>query len=297
MTAISKTANKANFETGDRPTQTDFGNLIDSYTDYNELLTNIGTSAAAGSTGVIKVTSASGASFLPTGAFGENMLAVTTTAAATALLGLGTIGDMLKSTYDPANISQQLVGLTASQTLSNKTLSTGSSLDTNVTGVTQSVGDNSTKIATTAYADRVGAGTWASYTPTLIGQTNGLAFTNITTTGQYRTEGKQVRILIKSAVTGAPGTGTGYFVWSLPPGITVDTTAILGGGIQQNVCGTLLVFDTSTGTNRVGVTGYSSISAAIVAFSEASTTPASATVPITLASGDYVNLEVTLPIT
>lgn len=33
-------------------------------------------------------------------------------------------GDMLASTYDPANIAEQLVGLTATQTLSNKTLTT-----------------------------------------------------------------------------------------------------------------------------------------------------------------------------
>jgi hypothetical protein len=31
-------------------------------------------------------------------------------------------GDMLKSTYDPANIAQQVVGTTATQTLTNKTL-------------------------------------------------------------------------------------------------------------------------------------------------------------------------------
>lgn len=33
-------------------------------------------------------------------------------------------GDMLKSTYDPANISQQVVGTTANQTISGKTLTT-----------------------------------------------------------------------------------------------------------------------------------------------------------------------------
>ena len=36
--------------------------------------------------------------------------------------GGGGTGDMLKATYDPANIAQQLVGLTATQTLANKTL-------------------------------------------------------------------------------------------------------------------------------------------------------------------------------
>lgn len=40
---------------------------------------------------------------------------------ATGPAGSGS-GDMLKSTYDPANINQQLVGTTATQTLTNKTL-------------------------------------------------------------------------------------------------------------------------------------------------------------------------------
>ena len=40
-------------------------------------------------------------------------------------------GDMLASTYDPANISEQLVGINAAQTLANKTLETP-----DITGVT-----------------------------------------------------------------------------------------------------------------------------------------------------------------
>ena len=39
------------------------------------------------------------------------------------IAGTGANGDMLKATYDPANIQEQLVGLTAVQVLSNKTLS------------------------------------------------------------------------------------------------------------------------------------------------------------------------------
>jgi hypothetical protein len=37
-------------------------------------------------------------------------------------VGGGGSGDMLASTYDPANVSEQLTGLTATQTLTNKTL-------------------------------------------------------------------------------------------------------------------------------------------------------------------------------
>lgn len=55
-------------------------------------------------------------------------------------------GGMNPATYDPANIAQQLVGVSATQTLTNKTL-------TNCDATTQAPASNSTKIATTAYVD------------------------------------------------------------------------------------------------------------------------------------------------
>ncbi|MFN8929359.1 MAG: DUF2793 domain-containing protein [Alphaproteobacteria bacterium] len=64
-------------------------------------------------------------------------------------------GGMNPATYDPGNIAQQVVGTSATQTLTNKTLS---SCDAN----TQASGNNSTKIATTAYVDAaVSAGSGA----------------------------------------------------------------------------------------------------------------------------------------
>ncbi|MFZ4124582.1 MAG: DUF2793 domain-containing protein [Rickettsiales bacterium] len=63
-----------------------------------------------------------------------------------AIEALPASGDMLKATYDAANIAQQVVGTTATQTLTNKTL-------THCDATTQSAGNNSTKIATTAYVD------------------------------------------------------------------------------------------------------------------------------------------------
>lgn len=83
-------------------------------------------------------------------------------------------GDMLAATYDPAGIAQQLVGTSATQTLTNKTLTdatntfptfnqntTGTAanlsgtpaLPNGTTATTQSASDNSTKLATTAYTD------------------------------------------------------------------------------------------------------------------------------------------------
>tara|TARA_R100001510_G_C7549750_1_gene134023 strand:- start:101 stop:544 length:444 start_codon:yes stop_codon:yes gene_type:complete len=51
----------------------------------------------------------------------------------------------------PAGSDQEIVGTSATQTLTNKTIS-GGSISSTTTATTQSAGDNSTKIATTAFA-------------------------------------------------------------------------------------------------------------------------------------------------
>lgn len=61
------------------------------------------------------------------------------------VIGSSNIGDMSSSIYDIAAIQEQLVGINAVQTISNKTLSS------NTIATTQATGDNSTKPATTAY--------------------------------------------------------------------------------------------------------------------------------------------------
>lgn len=52
---------------------------------------------------------------------------LTTSGSEVTIATSGGSGDMLASTYDPANIAQQIVGTTATQTVTNKTISTGSS--------------------------------------------------------------------------------------------------------------------------------------------------------------------------
>lgn len=72
------------------------------------------------------------------------------------------------------------VTLNGTQTLQNKTISTGSSIASSVTGVTQSAADNSTKLATTAYADAAAAAAVAAQPKVLAAVTfNGVAGASI----------------------------------------------------------------------------------------------------------------------
>jgi hypothetical protein len=64
----------------------------------------------------VPIASESAAGGAPAGAFGATLVATATQGAAQTLLDAAT-----KAVYDPANISQQVVGTTATQTLTNKT--------------------------------------------------------------------------------------------------------------------------------------------------------------------------------
>lgn len=80
MTAVSKTSAKAYFITGARPTQAQFGDLIDSYID----------TSAAGTFGLQMlscVTSASAQNALGAGTVGKQLFVAVTTAAAQAAIG------------------------------------------------------------------------------------------------------------------------------------------------------------------------------------------------------------------
>lgn len=88
MTALSKSALKALWKAYFQPTSADFSNLIDSWADYSPFIASFTAAVSGGSTGVVKAVSPTTAQFLPSGAFGESMLAATTTAAAQSILNI-----------------------------------------------------------------------------------------------------------------------------------------------------------------------------------------------------------------
>lgn len=94
MTAQNKTTIKSYFQTGDRPTQAQFADLIDSYQDTNTNLTTLA-SANLGAVGLQVlscVTSASAQSAIGGTTVGRAVFQATTTAAAQQALGGGTAG-------------------------------------------------------------------------------------------------------------------------------------------------------------------------------------------------------------
>jgi hypothetical protein len=88
MTALSKSALKALWKAYFQPTSADFSNLIDSWADYSPFIASFTAAVSGGSTGIVKAVSPTTAQFLPSGAFGESMLAATTTAAAQSILNI-----------------------------------------------------------------------------------------------------------------------------------------------------------------------------------------------------------------
>ena len=88
MTAISKASAKAYFQTGDKPTQAEFGDLIDSYQDASSILQAISTVAAT-AVGIVRVLGPATASFVSADTFGLMLLNTASTGAAANLLNVG----------------------------------------------------------------------------------------------------------------------------------------------------------------------------------------------------------------
>lgn len=82
----------------------------------------------------------------------------------------GGIGDMQSSVYDPAGIDQQLVGITASQTLTNKTISGSSNSLSNIGNASltnDAITIGSTSVALGATASTIIGATFTANLPTV----------------------------------------------------------------------------------------------------------------------------------
>jgi hypothetical protein len=82
MAAATKTSVKQHYQTGDIPTQAQFEELIDSYTDFSDALLAIATAAQAGLTGVVIIEGSTDATTASIGAAGKLLISVSTTASA-----------------------------------------------------------------------------------------------------------------------------------------------------------------------------------------------------------------------
>lgn len=88
MTALSKAALKALWVQFFQPTQADFANLIDSWTDYSPALEVLGTAVSGGSTGVPNVVSSTSVAFVALGATGSALMGAGTAASARTVIGV-----------------------------------------------------------------------------------------------------------------------------------------------------------------------------------------------------------------
>jgi hypothetical protein len=181
-------------------------------------------------------------------------------------------GDMTKAVYDPANISQQLVGTTAVQTLTNKTL-------TNPVINTLS--------------------SWTTFTPGVSVNTG--AITNYTATGRYRRIGQNLEVQFAITFSGTPSNFGNLFV-GYPSGITADVTLLPVTPSAGYRLGAGYAYDASVGSpaNYPLYIGYHTTSIVqVFAVNSAATylvtNVLSQAIPITYTTSDVIEGSFTIP--
>lgn len=156
------------------------------------------------------------------------------------------------------------------------------------------------------------AGTWATAITSILTVGCGMVFgaaisdpttftptgtwsTNSTYTGNYWRVGDKAFIKMKVALAGAPTSATLNF--NLPSGIVLDTAKLLTAASTNYMLGKSQVYDASSGGTYQGRIRYSSTSAIqpvdfSVATAQVDTASITQALPMTFATGDYVEVEV-----
>ena len=165
MTAITKTSVKAHFETGDRPTQAQFIDLVDSYQNFSSALGAVASAAVTG-VGIVEMLSPQSAQIsTPLGVVGRAVVSAATTATLTNLMNIGAVGATLVSAATTAAAQQRLGGGTVGRTLF-ETATTAAAQ--NIIGTTVTAGAGTfgvLRIEATAAVSAVAFGNDSAITP------------------------------------------------------------------------------------------------------------------------------------
>lgn len=140
-------------------------------------------------------------------------------------------------------------------------------------------------------------GEWQSYTPT-----GGWSGANIAYSGKYRRVGDSMELKLNIAATGAP-TGTNLTAVSLPSGHTIDTSKLPTSTASSGatIFGYGSLYDASPGDTYPVYALYNNTTSVNISYSDDAATGVkntivSATGPVTIASGDTVFVQYTVPI-
>jgi len=134
-------------------------------------------------------------------------------------------------------------------------------------------------------------------TTVLKGATNGSTYTNQTTTMSWARSGDRMKGTVYTTFTGTPATGTGAFIWSLPAGYSIDSAKLATTSSNAPSLGAAKILDSGT-QFYTGTVVYNSAQGGGLSIAPQgnASTEASPTVPMTVASGDFISLEFEVPI-
>lgn len=137
---------------------------------------------------------------------------------------------------------------------------------------------------------------WVSYTPSFIGTSNGVAWTNSTVSGKWRRDGDSIELQLLAEFSGLPAGGTGSFEFELPSGLSIDTSKITSASSARTVVGSSQLYDTSTVFQEGSALYNSANSGGVTAWVHGASNQVGPTIPVTIASGDKLAIMAKVPV-